>query len=211
VRRDGRRGRERARLPALMQGRIGDALNRHRNGRFGAAVGAAAGLADGSRTRRAGAAEEGRENGVGVRVAVVVADDVDEGERAENVVQELARRRLGRVEVSPALAELEGLVLRCQRQSRERETDPPGEEGDLLDDGRLQDLAAGEDAPGDDGRAGRGRVGLEIAGAGDGVPGHMRVARPALLELLELLRRAEELEVGLRRSARSCVPGHTFW
>jgi hypothetical protein len=152
-----------------------------------------------------GEGEERLEDGVLVRVAVVVEDDVDcrrrvgedgerekgrEGGRTEvelvkDLFDECRRLRSSlAVKLRPLAPELVRLIL--PRLERRR-----------VNDGRLDHLSAGEDAPGDGVRTGNG-VRAEVALLVDGVVGDGRGVIKNFEQLVDMLGRAEELDVGLR-------------
>lgn len=93
-----------------------------------------------------------------LRVLVVMVNETDEPIGIGDVLKKLARGRIGRVEIRPVLPDVERLLLKQSRQcvrSERRvcegrgtiETYLPGEERNLLNNGRLDDLLAREDGP----------------------------------------------------------------
>jgi hypothetical protein len=114
----------------------------------------------------------------------VVSDNVDEIVLVHRLLDECTRSGALGVEVGPLASEFERLVL-------------PGNEGNSLDNRGLHNLFAGEDAPGDRVGAFRVGVGTEAALLVDSVVGDRGVRLDAADELVEELRRDEELEVGL--------------
>lgn len=133
---------------------------------------------------------------------------VDEVVRVHDVLKQFSSRGALVVEVGPLAADREGLIL-------------PGDEGDGLNDRRLDDLFAREDSPGDGVRALAVVVGAKIALVVDlkseklsvssgvwlfsnpervrthSVVGDMRVALNTADELVEERGRDEEFKVGL--------------
>lgn len=97
------------------------------------------------------------------------------------------RRRLA-VQLRPLATELVRLVF-------------PRLEGSRVDDGRLNNLSAREYSPGNGVRAGSG-VGAEVTLLVDGVVGDGRAVVEDVEELVDVLGRAEELDVGLFERAQ---------
>lgn len=125
--------------------------------------------------------EELKDGGV---VVEVVVHNVEEVPVVHDVLDEDAAGRLGLKAVGPVDAEAESLVT-------------PGEEGDALDNGGLNNLLAGEDTPGDGVGAIRGRVGLEVTVLGHGVVGERGVVADEADDLVDDLGRDEQLDVAL--------------
>lgn len=142
--------------------------------------------------RRSGVSEVGAD-GTGRRQVAkqgYSSDQLTEVVLVKDTVDELLR--LGRrllVQLRPLRAELVRLVL--PRLERRR-----------VDHGRLDHLGAGEDSPRDGVGTGS-RVGTEVALLVDGVVRDRRVVVQDLEELFDVLRRAEEFEIGLFREGES--------
>lgn len=100
------------------------------------------------------------------------------------MLDQLSAGAVGIVAVGPVNSQAESLIS-------------PGEEADALNNGRLDNLLAGEDTPGDGVGTVAGCVGLQVAGLGDGVVSEARLLLDSLHQLGVEVRVQEQLKVGL--------------